>query len=193
MNSSTLTHDEPRLRRSRIFVRMTFATLLVAELAAVGLLWAGVQERTGLGWLFWALVSSRFGASSRGNMTFALKGRAATARGNAPGLSRTKTRCKPRRGALSVLAARRLARPVGALRPLARFRVPGTLPLAVTAPHLRCYSTRSPYPPGRGAAGDSFGAPAQWVGGAWERGGMIQTRCVTFVEDLRCLLPFASA
>ena len=35
---------------------MALVALLVAELTAVGLLWAGVQERTGLGWLFWALV-----------------------------------------------------------------------------------------------------------------------------------------
>jgi len=124
--------------------------------------------------------SSRFGAPSRGSMPSALKGRAAKARGKAPGLCRTKTRCKPQRGAMSVFVARRPARPVGALRPLARFRVPGALPLAVTAPHLRCYSTRAPRPRGRGAAGDTFPRGAR---GAWERGVMIQTRRVTFVEN----------
>src|SRR5258708_5644600 len=83
--------------------------------------------------------SSGFGDSSYGGSPSALKGRAATARGKAPGLRRANTRCKPHRGALSTLAPRRSARPGGALRHLARVRVPGALPLAITAPHLRCY------------------------------------------------------
>src|SRR5258708_28980916 len=57
--------------------------------------------------------SSGFGDSSSGVSPSALNGRAATARGRAPGLRRANTCCKPHRAALSALTPRRSARPVG--------------------------------------------------------------------------------